>query len=250
MPKKIKDTNKYIEAIRWDKKDTLLEIRKRILDSWGDRKVKFSNFASLVSKFKGKKISVLCPYFWYRGILNEVTSDCVVLSSPNVIFSTGTCSGDKPTDEISIQAPIPKQWTGKLVIPITAIEMLVRPNFCLAPLKAKKEIFNWASCAGELTGQKDNKKWEVFKKYIVEPHEGNRVAILCNRYWYRGIVKKVANDCIVLEKGIAVEIAGRPEDAKSQVEDWIGSDVFIPRTTIEMICHPKWCEAPLEPNEK
>lgn len=245
-----KDTNKYIEAIRWDKKDTLLEIRKRVLDSWGkDRKVEFSKFAFLVSKFRGKKITVLCAYFWYRGILSEVTPDCVVLSSPNIILSTGTCSGEKPIDEISIQAQIPEQWTGKLVIPITAIEMLARPKFCFAPLEAKKKIFNWATAAGALTSQKDNKIWEGFKKYVVEPYEGNRVAVLCNRYWYRGIVKKATSDCIVLEKGIAVEIAGKPEDAKSKVEDWIGSDVFIPRTTIEMICHPKWCEAPLEPNK-
>lgn len=245
-----KDTKQYVEAIRWDKKDNLPELRKRVLNSWGaGRRVRFGKFASLVSEFKGKKISVLCPYFWYRGILNKVTPDCIVLSSPNVIFTTGTCSGDKPTDEISIQAQVPEQWTGKLVIPITAIEMLVRPKFCFAPLKAKKQVFNWASAAGYLACQKYNKQWGSFESYVVEPHEGNKVAILCNRYWYRGIVKKVEDDCVVLEKGIAVEIVGKPEDAKSKAEDWIGSDVFIPRTTIEMICHPKWCEAPLEPNK-
>ena len=249
-----KNQNKgCVESIIWNEDIPLINIWNVLCESWlgTGRRLEFNNFCSLVSILKGKHVATLCARYWYRGILEQVIPNYIVLSSPHVVEVTGMAQGENPHVEFSIKK-------GNLIIPITAIEILTQPKWCFAPVCQVEKDFNQVSSMGWLSAQRTKgtrkgvyafvfapmEEWEEYKNTIVEPHEGDKVAVICNRYRYRGEIKRVTDDCIVLEKATAVEVT---HNAKIITEDWIGSDVFIPRATIEMICRPKWCEAPLEP---
>jgi hypothetical protein len=79
---------------------------------------------------------------------------------------------------------------------------------------------------------------------------GLPVAILCNRYWYRGIVKKADKDMVTLTDARAVEVTGPATGMKPITEDRIPSDVHIPSGTIEVVCQPNWVWHEVKINNK
>ena len=78
---------------------------------------------------------------------------------------------------------------------------------------------------------------------------GQKVAVLCARYQYRGILSEVLKDCIVLANATSIEISGPSQSAAPQIEDSIGSSIFIKNDAIEILYQPKWAMAKL-PSEK
>ena len=70
--------------------------------------------------------------------------------------------------------------------------------------------------------------------------KGQRIAIWCMRYTYRGIVKSVTEDCVTLEDAYAVEVSGRATNSKVETEDKIPSDLCINLGAVEIICQPTW----------
>jgi len=80
---------------------------------------------------------------------------------------------------------------------------------------------------------------------IVKIHKGQKIAVLCARYQYRGVVAHVANDCIVLTNSRSVEISGPSAAAKPEREDDIGGFVVIKLDAIEIMYQPTWSQAPL-----
>lgn len=72
-------------------------------------------------------------------------------------------------------------------------------------------------------------------EYINRP-----LAILCARYWYRGIVDEVGDDFLVLRDPRVVEVSG-PATAEATVnEDVVPSEMLISFWAIEMISRPGW----------
>lgn len=67
------------------------------------------------------------------------------------------------------------------------------------------------------------------------------IAILCMRYWYRGILSVVEEDFIVLQNAFAVEQTGSASGERSVNEDAIPSEILIKTMAIELICWPTWC---------
>lgn len=84
---------------------------------------------------------------------------------------------------------------------------------------------------------------EIAQKFI-----GQKVAVLCSRYQYRGILSTVAEDCIVLANATAVETSGASLSKAPQVEDNIGGSIIVKNDAIELLYQPTWCAAKL-PNE-
>lgn len=76
---------------------------------------------------------------------------------------------------------------------------------------------------------------------------GKPVAVICNRFSYRGILAKVNDASIVLDKAMAVENAQdlHHDSAYIHVEDNIGCPVMIYKRHIELLFQPKWCFSPL-----
>jgi hypothetical protein len=84
-----------------------------------------------------------------------------------------------------------------------------------------------------------------FKKFAKEFLK-QKVAVLCTRYQYRGILAAVGKDSIVLDKARAVEISGKSTNGIPDTEDEIGSSLVIMNGTIELLYQPDWCFAPLK----
>lgn len=66
------------------------------------------------------------------------------------------------------------------------------------------------------------------------------LALLCARYWYRGIVDEVGEDFVVLRDPRAVEVSG-PADGEAPLnEDQVPSEMIISLWAVEMISQPAW----------
>lgn len=76
---------------------------------------------------------------------------------------------------------------------------------------------------------------QFFMRYMHEP-----IAILCVRYWYRGIVKEVGDNYVILGDPFAVEETGPTTDPEPRFETAIPSDLLISFAAIEIVCQPTW----------
>lgn len=70
--------------------------------------------------------------------------------------------------------------------------------------------------------------------------EGQRVAIWCMRYCYRGIVTKVNEDSVLLTDVYAVESAGSSMAKKVESEDQMPHPILVNYGAIEIVCQPNW----------
>ena len=82
---------------------------------------------------------------------------------------------------------------------------------------------------------------------------GQKVAVLCNRYQYRGVFSQVIGDgldrVLVLANATAVEASGPSSGDTPNTEDPIGGSVLIPYQMVELVYQPNWSQAPL-PGER
>ena len=74
----------------------------------------------------------------------------------------------------------------------------------------------------------------------IEQYVGEPLAILCARYWYRGMVRKVGQDFVKLSDVRAVEVTGAATSLVPQTEDPVPSDMTISVGAIEQVCQPAW----------
>ena len=98
------------------------------------------------------------------------------------------------------------------------------------------------------------KKGVATKKFVdfvdvAKDHIGQKVAVLCARYHYRGILSVVTKDCLVLANAASVEVSGPSSAEHPQTEDPINGSVTIKNDAIEILWQPNWLKAPL-PGEK
>ena len=77
---------------------------------------------------------------------------------------------------------------------------------------------------------------------------GQKIAFLCARYQYRGILAGVGVDFVVLANATSVEISGASNNEQPQTEDPIQSSIIVKLDAVELISQPNWARAPL-PNE-
>ena len=75
---------------------------------------------------------------------------------------------------------------------------------------------------------------------IAEVYLGKPAAILCARYWYRGMVHEVGQNYILLTNVRAVEVTGAASTERPQTEDPVPSDMIINADAIEQVCQPTW----------
>jgi len=83
-----------------------------------------------------------------------------------------------------------------------------------------------------------------FEEYATQ-FVGQKVAILCARYQYRGKVTKVMSDSILLANARSVEISGPSNSDNPEREDDIGGTVCIKADAIELFYQPQWVHANL-----
>ena len=69
---------------------------------------------------------------------------------------------------------------------------------------------------------------------------GQKVAVICARYQYRGVLSSVSDRHIVLANATSVEISGASNTEAPQTEDQIGSSIIIMLDAIELFYQPNW----------
>lgn len=74
----------------------------------------------------------------------------------------------------------------------------------------------------------------------LKAYEKKPVAVLCMRYWYRGILSKIEDGYVVLSDAKAVEQTGSASGSEPDTEDPIPSDVIINLDAVEIVCQPAW----------
>ena len=66
------------------------------------------------------------------------------------------------------------------------------------------------------------------------------LAILCARYWYRGMLREIGEDFVKLSDVRAVEVTGAASSLVPQTEDQVPSDMIISVGAIEQVCQTAW----------
>lgn len=84
---------------------------------------------------------------------------------------------------------------------------------------------------------------------MMEKFVGEKVAVICSRFQYRGVLSEVGDDYVILAHATAVEDSGSASRDAPVTEDAISSSIFIHIDSIELFYQPNWCHAPL-PSEK
>lgn len=79
----------------------------------------------------------------------------------------------------------------------------------------------------------------------IEEFKGQKVAVMCVRYQYRGILSEVGENYIVLSNAAAVESSGPTQSDAPQQEDQINSSIIINSEAVELVYQPQWAFAPL-----
>ena len=69
---------------------------------------------------------------------------------------------------------------------------------------------------------------------------GAPIALLCMRYWYRGIVASVGGGVVTLSHPRVVEVPGVSASTCPYTEDPVPSDVVINLASVEIACQPAW----------
>jgi hypothetical protein len=189
------------------------------------KETKATKFAEMAQQFFGQNVAALCARYQYRGKLVWIGPDAICLANACLVETSGVSAGERPQVEDSIGKPV--------IIKNDAIELLYQPNWVDAPLPS--------------TGEFKQTKADNFVE-IVRSLEGQKIAVLCARYQYRGTLSIVGDDSICLANACAVEVSGASENKQPQVEDPIGGSIIVKFDTIEIVYQPTWSQFVL-PNE-
>ena len=78
---------------------------------------------------------------------------------------------------------------------------------------------------------------------------GQKIAFLCARYQYRGVLSAIGEDFVILSDATSVEISGASSRERPQTEDPLRSSAIVKLDAVEIISQTRWCLAPLPSEE-
>jgi hypothetical protein len=82
---------------------------------------------------------------------------------------------------------------------------------------------------------------QVVKKNLLR----QKIAVLCNRYQYRGILKQVTADGLILDNATCVEVSGASGNRRPQLEGPFNVVAITFAQMIELVHQLRWVFAPL-----
>jgi len=85
---------------------------------------------------------------------------------------------------------------------------------------------------------------------IAKTFIGQKTAVLCSRYQYRGILLGITQGYIVLANARSVEISGPSASETPEHEDNIDGPVLIRLSSVELVYQPNWVNASLTNEEE
>ena len=168
----------------------------------------------------------------YWGFLKAVLDDGIILDNA-VVWNADIRWSEKT------QEPTETEILGNdAIIAIQIIEHIIRPSWVDKLLPGERKKRNPISST-DITGSILDKVRRLI---------GQKVAVICTRYQYRGILSTVASDGLELLNSAAVEVAGPSDANRPTLEDPIRSLLVIMMSSVELIYQPHWVHAPL-PND-
>lgn len=81
---------------------------------------------------------------------------------------------------------------------------------------------------------------EYYKEFI-----GQKIAVVCARFSYWGVLAKVYNDAIVIANAVSVEDSGPATSERPRGTDPINRPILINSDAIELFFQPVWSESAL-----
>lgn len=84
---------------------------------------------------------------------------------------------------------------------------------------------------------------------VIAGYTGQPVALVCGQLWYRGIVKDMGTDYVVLDPAWSVEKPGFADAERAESEHRMPSAVVLSGRAIHVICQPKWAFYGLQPKK-
>jgi len=190
--------------------------------------------SKFLKSFANQPLACICIRFNYRGKVTGVGDDFLKLSDSRTVLETGPSDGTEPQSEVS-NGPRP------VYISLRAAEINgYQPNWCRDSIESEDEY----SEEGPQTLAE-----------VLEAFKGERAAILCARYHYRGVVEGVEERTdpttgltireVVLSNPRSVEVAEPGDKDSPGTEDEVGSSISINLDAVEMVHQPNWLDAPL-----
>lgn len=82
-------------------------------------------------------------------------------------------------------------------------------------------------------------------KELVKAYVGQKCAVMCARWQYRGVVSAALDDCFVLSHATCVETSGASSSERPSIEDPVNGDVCVKYDAIEIFYQPNWVHADL-----
>lgn len=78
---------------------------------------------------------------------------------------------------------------------------------------------------------------------FLKDYVGKNIAVLCARFWYRGKLTSVSASAVILNPAMQIDVTGRNENDKPEMEDPMRGPVCIRTEFIEQVCFPNWVNA-------
>jgi len=85
---------------------------------------------------------------------------------------------------------------------------------------------------------------------ILTEHLGEPISVLCVRYWYRGVVREVGADFLVLDPAWAVSVTGAPTASQATTEDRLPGRLIVKTDFIEIVGQFTWTFAGIDQQEE
>jgi hypothetical protein len=79
------------------------------------------------------------------------------------------------------------------------------------------------------------------KREYFEKRKGEPVAILCSRYWWRGIIAEVGDNEVILADTYLIIETGKMDNVKAKTEEACGTDTMVSFDAIELCGQFPWC---------
>jgi hypothetical protein len=193
-----------------------------------------------------QKVVVVCDRYSYRGNLYNVLDDCVILENSNAVvkvvplFAAETLRRlrnrriyghfEMPRMEDAIKNPI--------CLMSDKIVKIYQPKWANDPLSNEFVPFE--------NIQAKNSQDVISEKI------GQNVAIICNKWQYRGVLVADQYNRILLENSSCVGVSGATNRESPISEKKLKFPIYIEKRVIEIFYQPNWRNAdfPSEVDEK
>ena len=176
-------------------------------------------------KFLGRYVAVWSWNWVYRGKLCAVDAQTLTLRDTWAVEETGLVTDSKVKQETKIPS--------SLILNLDSIEQICIPNWAASEAKLSDGLDDSCSVG--------NRLW---KDVLADEKWDNRYIAIWGYNWvYRGKVRKVGVQSLVLDDVWAVDETGVADSEETKRESKVPGSIIMNLDAIEQICIPTWASS-------